>query len=145
MLSDMNRLRPFLISMYIVSATIIGADFTDAASGIPMQTKSEILSWSIENTQDSEQIKEDIQAYIIESYKIQGTKILKDLDGKLQKTIPNSADRKEAYIKIKASLELRKKRIEDLDASKIKKEILAEFLDHMIHSIDKKIEEFDKE
>ncbi len=98
----------------------------------------------MENVQDSEKIKEDIQGYIIESYKIQGTKILKDLDIKLQKSIPNIDDREEAYVKIKTSLEIRKKRIEELDASTIKKQILAEFLDHMIHLINLKLDEFNK-
>lgn len=67
----------------------------------------------MENVQDSEKIKEDIQGYIIESYKIQGTKILKDLDIKLQKSIPNIDDREEAYVKIKTSLEIRKKELKN--------------------------------
>lgn len=141
----MNYLTKSLIIAFFTISTFGGAHFTHASSGWQVPNKNNlIVSGSIENVQDSEKIKEDIQGYIIESYKIQGTKILKDLDTKLQKSIPNIDDREEAYIKIKTSLEIRKKRIEELDASTIKKQILAEFLDHMIHLINLKIEEFNK-
>lgn len=137
-------IRPIIIILVAMSA-FAGTDFVYASSGTQLQNKNNLLiSGSIENMQDNEKIKEDIQGYIIESYKIQGTKILKDLDIKLQKSIPNIDDREEAYIKIKTSLEIRKKRIEDIDASTIKKQILAEFLDHMIHLINLKLEEFNK-
>lgn len=92
------------------------------------------------SSQSDAKIKQDIQAYIIESYKAQWAKILKDLDVNLQKTIPDKADRQEAYTKIRDSLALRKKRIDSIDTSIIKKEILTAFIDYMIGTINIKIQ-----
>ncbi len=97
-----------------------------------------------EDTNEEEQIKQDINTYIIESYKAQGTKIIKDLNIKLSKTIPEIKERKIAYEKIKSSLSLRKKRIDIVKTTETKKMILTEFLDHMIELLDKKIEELEK-
>ena len=93
------------------------------------------------NTEEEEKIKQDINTYIIESYKVQWTKIIKDLSAKLTKTLPDPEDRKQAYEKIKASLEMRKKRTEKTKMSDTKKLILTEFLDHMIDLLDAKITE----
>lgn len=105
------------------------------------EEKNDIKSTDIEKSTDEEKVKKDINTYIIDSYKAQGTKILKDLDVKLQKTIPDPTERKEAYKKIRTALELRKKRIETTKTSDIKKMILEEFLSHMTESLNKKIEE----
>ena len=91
--------------------------------------------------EEEEKIKQDINSYIIESYKAQWTKIIKDLNNKLSKTLPADADRKDAYEKIRSSLALRKKRIENTPMSDTKKLILDEFLEHMIDLLDKKIAE----
>ena len=109
-------------------------------------------SWSLkqdENTteeaetdgDEEEKIKQDINTYIIESYKAQGTKIIKDLSAKLTKTIPDADERIDAYKKIQNSLELRKKRLETDKMTTTKRLILREFLDHMIDLLGKKIEE----
>lgn len=89
---------------------------------------------------EKEQVKKEINEYIIDSYKVQGSKILKDLDIKLQSALPETEERIEAYGKILQSLELRKKRVENMKASETKKLILNEFLSHMISGIKKKIE-----
>ncbi len=109
-------------------------------------TKDVINSGSEENREmersiEEEKVKKDINTYIIDSYKAQGTKILKDLDSKLQKTLPEPSERKEAYKKIRTALDLRKKRIENTKTSETKKMILEEFLDHMMDNLDKKIED----
>jgi hypothetical protein len=96
---------------------------------------------TLEKTEEEERLKQDINTYILESYKAQGSKIVKELNTKLLKSIPDSSDRKEAYVKIKSSLELRKKRIENLKMSDTKKMILEEFLTHMIDLLYKQIED----
>lgn len=73
--------------------------------------------------------------YIIEAYKAQGNKIIKELDIKLQKTLPDNEKRKEAYLKIMTALELRKKKISKNETSEMKKVILNEFLSHMIDGL----------
>ncbi len=108
-------------------------------------------SWSIQkevseeiDSEEEEKIKQDINSYIIESYKAQGTKIIKDLSTKLTKTLPDTNERQEAYRKIQDSLELRKNRMEKVKMSETKRLILEEFLNHMIDLLGKKIEELEK-
>jgi hypothetical protein len=90
---------------------------------------------------EEKKIKQDINTYIIDSYKVQGTKIVKDLSTKLNKTISDPKDRQEAYRKIRSSLELRLEKTERLKMSETKKLILQEFLTHMIDLLGMKIEE----
>lgn len=94
--------------------------------------------------EEKEQVKKDLNEYIIESYKVQGTKILKELDIKLQKSLPEAKERREAYKKILISLELREKRLEKMKTSQTKKIILKWFLDHMIDILEKKMENLEK-
>ena len=87
-----------------------------------------------------EKIKQEVSSYIIESYKIQWDKILKDIDQTLLKSVPNKDDRIEAYTKIQSSLEGRRTR--NNNSSKISetsKVIIEAFLTHMIDSIEKKV------
>lgn len=95
-------------------------------------------------TEEKEKVKQELNEYIINSYKAQGNKIMRDLDTKLQKAIPDADEREEAYRKILTSLKLREQRIENMKAGETKKLILREFLNHMIASIEKKIENIEK-
>jgi hypothetical protein len=103
--------------------------------------EEDISSPESESNKEEKKIKQDINAYIIDSYKAQGSKIVKDLSVKLTKTIPDEKDRQEAYSKIRTSLELRLDKTERLKMSDTKKLILKEFLTHMIDLLDKKIAE----
>jgi hypothetical protein len=94
--------------------------------------------------EEKEKVKQELNAYIIDSYKAQGNKIIKELDAKLQKAIPDPDEREEAYKKILISLQLREKRINNMKAGETKKLILKEFLNHMINNIEKKIENIEK-
>lgn len=92
-----------------------------------------------------EKIKQEISSYIIDSYKAQGDKILKDIDQTLQKTAPEKNDRIEAYKKIRTSLEARRNKNNiSKETSETNKIIVGQFLTHMIDSIDKKISELSK-
>lgn len=163
--------RVFIYMISIVSVSLLGGffDVSYAASGktetgtvytkedtpstetSAIEKKTPTGSGKVEektedNTIDSEEeekIKQDINSYIIESYKAQWTKIIKDLSIKLTKTVPDIEERKEAYKKIQSSLELRKKKTEKVKMSDTKKLILTEFLDHMIDLLDTKINELD--
>ncbi len=94
-----------------------------------------------EEVQEEQKLKQDINTYIIESYKAQWSRIIKDLSIKLAKSIPDKNDRQEAYKKIRMSLETRLEKTGRLKMSETKKLILKEFLSHMIDLLDKKIEE----
>lgn len=107
-------------------------------------------TWSTFENNDSEKrkveirLKREINSYIIESYKAQWNKIIKDLSIKLTKAIPEESERKLAYEKIQDSLKSRLEKTEDLEGSDSKKEILQEFLKHLIQLLDKKIDEIEK-
>ena len=89
-----------------------------------------------------EKIKQEISSYIIDSYKSQWDKILKDIDQTLQKTAPDISDRIEAYDKIQSSLEARRQRNKNsLKINETSKIIVDAFLWHMIDSIEKKKKE----
>ena len=101
--------------------------------------------WDETSEEKKERIKQEISSYIIDSYKAQWDKILKDIDQTLQKTAPDKEDRIEAYKKIRASLEARRqKNMKSLKTSDTSKTIVNEFLNHMIDSIDKKISDLSK-
>lgn len=106
-------------------------------------------TWAAIETNDTERrkielkLKRDINSYIIESYKAQGNKIIKDLSSKLTKTIPEQEERKLAYEKIQESLKIRLEKTEEIENSNSKKEILQEFLKHLIQLLDKKIDEIE--
>jgi hypothetical protein len=89
-----------------------------------------------------EKIKQEISSYIIDSYKSQWDKILKDIDQTLQKTTPDISERIEAYEKIQSSLEARRQRNKNsLKINETSKVIVDAFLWHMIDSIEKKKKE----
>ncbi len=98
-------------------------------------------SKTIEESEEEQKLKQDINTYIIESYKAQWSRIIKDLSIKLAKSIPDKTDRQEAYRKIRMSLETRLEKTGKLKMSETKKLILKEFLSHTIDLLDKKIDE----
>lgn len=155
----------FLISLH--EGVVFASERTGSSSIAGNAGTGNIDSGSGEDTEDSEKyasgetidkeyedpdisqeeeakVKKDLNEFIIESYKAQGTKILKELDIKLQKSLPETSERIEAYKKILSSLELREKRLERMKTSQTKKIILKGFLDHMINSLKKKIESLEK-
>lgn len=120
---------------------ILGTTPTTLDPSTETQTGEKNTELTIE---EKEKVKQELNAYIIDSYKAQGTKIMKELDARLQKAIPDPNEREEAYTKILTSLKLREKRIENMKAGETKKLILREFLNHMITNIEKKIENIEK-
>jgi hypothetical protein len=108
------------------------------------ETWSRIEINDIERRKIETKLKRDINSYIIESYKAQWSKIIKDLSIKLSKTIAEPKERKLAYEKIQESLKSRLDKTDEIEGSDSKKEILQEFLRHLIQLLDKKIEETEK-
>jgi hypothetical protein len=104
-------------------------------------TDTTVIEPTTKNTEEEKKLKQDINSYIIESYKVQGNKIINDLSLNLSRKIPNPDERSLAYEKIQVSLESRIKRTESLNMSESKKEVLTGFLEHLIYLLDKKIEE----
>lgn len=132
------------------SAQILsGSDDTEKINKNILDDKWESKTGSLDNDltkteeeeEEEQKLKQDINTYIIESYKAQWSKIIKDLSVKLTKSLPDKKDRQEAYKKIRSSLETRLEKTGKLKMSETKKLILKEFLNHMIDLLDKKIEE----
>ncbi len=134
-----------IISVILLSLAFSASVF--ASSGDTSDTPSRTGSVQSEDTdsesnakdEKKEKIKQEVSSYIIESYKAQWDKIIKDIDQTLQKNVPNIEDRIEAYDKIQKTLEARRKlNKSSTKISDTSKQIIDAFLTHMIDSIEKK-------
>ncbi len=95
----------------------------------------EVNTWNI----DKDKVQQEIGSYILEAYKIQWNKILKDIDTSLQKINPETDARIQSYDRIEATLAFRKKKIiENTDLSDTNQDIITSYLDFMIQSIEKR-------
>jgi hypothetical protein len=124
--------------------TATGSTLTDLSDNKKEKESSETSDTESGSTNSEKRIKQEINTYIIESYKAQWNKIIKDLSAKLTISIPEEKDRKIAYEKIRASLSMRIEQTqEDETISETKREILIEFLKHLIGLLNKKISELE--
>ena len=150
MLSCVNTLSRIIFGILIsltVSVSVFANSTGKDSNTARLQSGSILITEDEESVTEEkkEQIKETISSFIIDSYKAQGDKILKDIDQTLQKTTPNKDDRIEAYKKIRISLEARRERNNlSKKVSETSKFIVGEFLLHMIDSIDKRISDLSK-
>lgn len=104
------------------------------------EKKSAESESGIENRKIEEQKTEtNAQKIILEVYKIQGTKILKDMDTSITKVNPDPKVRIEVYSWIQKTLEFRKQKLEKSEMSNQGKDILTGYIDYMIFTIGKKI------
>ncbi len=87
-----------------------------------------------------EEKKTEINAkkIILEVYKIQGNKILKDMDVSIEKINPNPKIRIEIYSSIQRTLEFRKQKLWKSEMSNDNKDILIWYIDYMVGAIEKR-------
>ena len=109
------------------------------------QKENEKWTWSDEDEwtgakDEKENVQWLINSYILETYKAQWDKILKDMDISLQKKIPDIEKRIQAYTSIQKTLELRKNRILKANISEVNKTLLNSYFDYMIEALEKKKE-----
>ncbi len=118
------------------------ADNDTTGTGKKIEAIEKVGTENTNTTSDDlkkEKIKQEISAYIIDSYKAQWDKILKDIEQTLIKTMPEKNDRIEAYDKIQQSLVARReKNKSSTKVSETSKVIIDAFLTHMIDSIEKR-------
>lgn len=135
----------FFLAFFSFSIGVTFAESWKEASGTTKTeiSAADIINESIEESEAKKQkIKDEISSYIIESYKVQWDKIIKDIELTLQKSVPIKSDRIIAYQKIQSSLDARKTRNKESKIiSNITRDILDAFLTHMIESLGKKIKE----
>ena len=93
----------------------------------------------LENAIEDKKTEKNAQKIILEVYKIQWNKILKDMDANIEKVNPDPKVRIDVYSGIRKTLEFRKQRLEKMDLSEESKDILSGYIEYMIVSIDKKI------
>lgn len=136
----------FLISLCFWGNTFASSGTTEESTTNEIETTpSNETSETTKITEKKEKIKQEISTYIIESYKAQGDKLVKDIDQTLQKNIPDKKDRIEAYDKIQSSLEARRwTNKSSKKISETSKQIIDAFLTHIIESIEKKKQELDQ-
>lgn len=106
--------------------------------------QKEVQSSSDDDTNDEERAVENknteknAQKIILEVYKIQGNKILKDMWASIERVNPDPKVRIEIYTSIQKTLEFRKNKLEKSDLSNESKEILIGYIEYMIVNIEKK-------
>lgn len=88
---------------------------------------------------EEKKTEKNAQKIILEVYKIQGNKILKDMDSSITKVNPDPKVRIEVYTGIQKTLEFRKQKLEKSEMSNESKNILTGYIDYMVYAIEKKI------
>lgn len=82
-------------------------------------------------------VQTTINKYILDVYKMQGNKILEELDANLEKVATTPEAKKESYESIQKTLRLKKTNIEkDQEMGKNSKTLLIKYLDYMISEIE---------
>ena len=120
------------------------ASATNTKSKIIEKEQKEVQSTPDDNTNNEEKAVENknteknAQKIILEVYKIQGNKILKDMWASIERVNPDPKVRIEIYTSIQKTLELRKNKLEKSDLSNDSKEILIGYIEYMIVNIEKK-------
>lgn len=120
-----------------------------AASGNTVSTGSRLRMSIQENDADTGTILEEkkaedkkteknAQKIILDVYKIQGNKILKDMDTNIEKVNSDPKVRIDVYSGIQKTLELRKQKLEKSEMSDESKDILTSYIDYMISNIEKR-------
>ncbi len=105
----------------------------------------ESLTEKIESTENIKEKKVEekkteinAQRIILEVYKIQGNKILKDMDASIEKINPDPKIRIEIYSSIQKTLEFRKQKLWKSEMSNDSKDILIWYIDYMVSAIEKR-------
>ncbi len=93
---------------------------------------------SEEKKVEDKKTEKNAQKIILEVYKIQGNKILKDMDASIEKVNPDPKVRIEVYASIQKTLEFRKQKLEKSELSDESKEILTRYIEYMVAAIEKK-------
>lgn len=98
---------------------------------------------SSDNTTEEKKVEDkktekNAQKIILEVYKIQGNKILKDMDISIEKVNPDPKVRIEVYKSIQKTLEFRKQKLEKSELSDESKDILTGYIEYMVAAIEKK-------
>lgn len=87
---------------------------------------------------EEKKTEKNAQKIILEVYKIQGNKILKDMDISIEKINSDPKIRIDIYSSIQKTLELRKIKIEKGAMSTESKSILIWYIEYMVTTIEKK-------
>ncbi len=148
-----------LIIILISAACIFSLETSFAASGswITLSGNTTIKTKDIEKVDKDKEIDTDTgsitneekkveekkteqnaQKIILEVYKIQGNKILKDMDLSIEKVNPDPKVRIEVYSSIQKTLEFRKQKLEKSEMSIESKDILTVYIDYMVSTIERK-------
>ena len=101
-------------------------------------SETEVSTSTEEEKIEEKKTEKNAQKIILEVYKIQGNKILKDMDTSIEKVNSNPKIRIDIYSSIQKTLELRKQKVEKGVMSNESKWILVWYIDYMVTAIEKK-------
>jgi hypothetical protein len=137
-----------LLCIASLEASFAGSDSgstnTGALTTIKVKEIEKSGSETVENiTTEEEKIEEkktekNAQKIILEVYKIQWNKILKDMDVSIEKLNSDPKIRIDIYSSIQKTLEFRKQKVEKSIISTEGKWILVWYIDYMVTAIEKK-------
>ncbi len=87
---------------------------------------------------EDKKTEKNAQKIILEVYKIQGNKILKDMDSSIERVNPDPKVRIGVYTSIQKTLEFRKQKLEKSELSDESKDLLTGYIEYMVAAIEKK-------
>ena len=101
-----------------------------------------------ENTNSGQIVKpreivQDINTYILDAYKAQGDKILKNLDMSLKKTMPKTEDQIDAYKRLRSALISNKNQAKEANMSDTRRGLVTAYLNYLIDQIRTRIAELE--
>lgn len=151
----MFLIRLFIILVITLCSFSIEASFASSGSEIQATTisgttsiktkeieksgsETEVSTSTEEEKIEEKKTEKNAQKIILEVYKIQGNKILKDMDASIEKVNSNPKIRIDIYSSIQKTLELRKQKVEKGVMSTESKWILVWYIDYMVTAIEKK-------
>lgn len=108
--------------------------------------ESGVYALESENTNSGQIVKpreivQDINTYILDAYKAQGDKILKNLDISLKKTMPKSADQIDAYRRLRSALISNIQQAKEANMSDTRRGLVVAYLNYLIDQITLRISE----
>lgn len=122
----------------IITINIKDTEKTDKEKNKDTETNTGTEATTEEEKMEEQKTEKNAQKIILEVYKIQGNKILKDMDISIEKVNPDPKIRIDIYSSIQKTLELRKIKVEKWEMSKDSKDILTGYINYMVYAIEKK-------
>ncbi len=136
----MIQFRTFVKHTALLSVLALGCvPFSVAGAESTVARTDTIDITALETAEKKDLVIQDINSYILEVYKAQGDKILRNLDITLRKTLPKAEDQIQAYSRLQAALIENRKQLKDEEMSETRRTLISDFLLYLIEQLDVRI------